>query len=1460
MRVKLDLSEFLEDERKFSVVKVKEKQAKTVRDVLIKIADLFNVDVGIQHSDDPAQKPTVGLFEDEFYIHPDQTSAVLQDTGVLRVKSLPKPGSGKKKKKSKRDHTEEDNVAKDVSDRKERKSKKGKSDEEFMEIQNDVSSEEKKEKRGSRIFEECQSLENEDDGNRKARKRKRGKTTEDAGGVEMSDLEQRAKNSRMIEELSDSEDELLVKQKGKSKKVKFSEPLIIEDEDVEEVYSKKKGKKSKLKVDDAELAGEVEEVTLPRKKKSKREKATESPFPSEPVVEKRMSVEYSPIQEHKASRKKGDRSLSVEELAWVQGQQQSEIRRNRIREEKISQEKVVSTSTIINLESEDVAEDSLSSSSSIESFQVEHQALSKAAGFNSKHYVVDSVTDPLMVDEPLFKAKRRKRKHKKKNKNGRELEEKDEINVSHTGITVEKYNKPSTSTDMQRYPSYQWPGSNQRPLLNSSFTRKHVHFTSDDEVTPSGIEKTPSQDIEIVETTTTTLEDDRFEAESFPGYQWRNKSKSQSVDSWPSRTASFPRNRNMSRITCNPAHTPVDVEAEDKYERNEIFLSRHKGPPQVLSKTPTSSSSNLDELATLRRICENKTITVCKVDTRKEQTRIRPKETSSERPSPLSHHLDPPSPLRPGPRRVDEETRQTFQNIMAMQNNSTQILARNPRQVVQLEDSDTTIFPRHRGPDLGSSVQEVNNKSPGKMHSPENRKTNGEELHVIPSFQNVSPRNPAIHQKIQSQQAGQRGKEGQTSQQDRDEEWKETRTTKLLSSILNEATQRGSSGTPQSRSKEMPRRTHQPSGVGALISSLRGQVGSSVEMDGGDLEILGNDKSTTSALARETLVNRQVVAERLTKVSEPLHNMQTPGTSTVKYDSPARLVNQNVNMATVPLRVESEVVDLESEEEIEIPVTKTIEHETADHSESLNEETVPQEPKNFIPNQQENKSISDNIIAKTVPLEIGKPDSCNRTDIQEAEVIQDEQKPPQGTAGRDHREGMDVVEDVIEYEEEELEVEEEEEDVGLEEEECYDTRWGEVDEDGAEVIEDDEEEDMTDIYGDLIDEGIDDNAKVQGTSDIDKEIGSRLKECLEKISEVPPKCNLEDVKGGHGSEKVAGIMTGQNSKSETNNFSLKSSSERTVDVNASSNNKDVINIAEKAQGESGDKHSVAEVHQANGKELTTFQESRTLTKEAEEEEVAKKDEEKSPGNENKGIEEVRANETVSTSLRSPSPEVIQVTPAIPPNKVPATQIHTLIQHTTVTNIVPNMVPTPALVPAPPPPPPLSHHPQIRAPLAGNSPSQSNFTANPQSLFMSLPPQYSLNQLINQTLYNNMSAHNFMPGSPLANAAHLSSFVNNPSTHHHHHHHHRSHPSSSLYGNANRHSTSSQQNHTPNLHGMAALVGSPLQIGSTLTQHTQPVHPLLGMPLTNPRPRAGIFQRPPALHFMNPFLAFQRFPN
>lgn len=43
MRIKLDLSDFLEDERKFSVLKVKPKETKTVRDVISKINQLFSV-------------------------------------------------------------------------------------------------------------------------------------------------------------------------------------------------------------------------------------------------------------------------------------------------------------------------------------------------------------------------------------------------------------------------------------------------------------------------------------------------------------------------------------------------------------------------------------------------------------------------------------------------------------------------------------------------------------------------------------------------------------------------------------------------------------------------------------------------------------------------------------------------------------------------------------------------------------------------------------------------------------------------------------------------------------------------------------------------------------------------------------------------------------------------------------------------------------------------------------------------------------------------------------------------------------------------------------------------------------------------------------------------------------------------------------------------------------------------
>lgn len=43
MRIKLDLSDFLEDERKLVVLSVNEEEARTVRDVLAKIIKLFKL-------------------------------------------------------------------------------------------------------------------------------------------------------------------------------------------------------------------------------------------------------------------------------------------------------------------------------------------------------------------------------------------------------------------------------------------------------------------------------------------------------------------------------------------------------------------------------------------------------------------------------------------------------------------------------------------------------------------------------------------------------------------------------------------------------------------------------------------------------------------------------------------------------------------------------------------------------------------------------------------------------------------------------------------------------------------------------------------------------------------------------------------------------------------------------------------------------------------------------------------------------------------------------------------------------------------------------------------------------------------------------------------------------------------------------------------------------------------------
>lgn len=57
MRIKVDLSEFLEDERRFAVVNVNVKESVSVRDVLNKISKLFDVSTGDQPSGENQLEP-----------------------------------------------------------------------------------------------------------------------------------------------------------------------------------------------------------------------------------------------------------------------------------------------------------------------------------------------------------------------------------------------------------------------------------------------------------------------------------------------------------------------------------------------------------------------------------------------------------------------------------------------------------------------------------------------------------------------------------------------------------------------------------------------------------------------------------------------------------------------------------------------------------------------------------------------------------------------------------------------------------------------------------------------------------------------------------------------------------------------------------------------------------------------------------------------------------------------------------------------------------------------------------------------------------------------------------------------------------------------------------------------------------------------------------------------------------
>ncbi|KAK7066028.1 hypothetical protein SK128_004757 [Halocaridina rubra] len=106
MRIKVDISEFFDDEKKQAVVNVNTEETATVHDVVCKIIRMFKLSTRKSSSEGTSSKENLalGLFGEGFYIHPSETSTVLQDIDILKLKALAnvKEGNADSKKKKRK--------------------------------------------------------------------------------------------------------------------------------------------------------------------------------------------------------------------------------------------------------------------------------------------------------------------------------------------------------------------------------------------------------------------------------------------------------------------------------------------------------------------------------------------------------------------------------------------------------------------------------------------------------------------------------------------------------------------------------------------------------------------------------------------------------------------------------------------------------------------------------------------------------------------------------------------------------------------------------------------------------------------------------------------------------------------------------------------------------------------------------------------------------------------------------------------------------------------------------------------------------------------------------------------------------------------------------------------------------------------------------------------------------------
>ncbi|XP_066939493.1 uncharacterized protein [Macrobrachium rosenbergii] len=653
MRIKVDFSEFFDDERKLSVVNVDPKESTAVRDVLEKIIRLFRLTTSRRRSKrgDPAdEKPEYGLFEEGFYIPPEETSTVLQEIGILKLKSLSDP-----------------KVDTSESPEKKKKHKKRKSEDDFAD--------EPKKTRKSRVDDEdstrCENRKGENVEKRRGRRVK----------VEDVECSKRQKGHwREEPEESDEDSEESYAKIASSKKTKSPVQQKLRDScqssDVEVVKVeevKKERRKRQQSVEPSESESEVHseegDVSKPTKRRSLRKGRNNAQKSAAPIQKESQqsgesceTVAATSSKRHKKEsytdnmsvtstneiqssspktrRHKKDNVTESEAFGTSDKCSVGNTRRNKrlsksliedemqvedteiaLKEDKnVSQEEEVSTSCFIYLESEETVDNSNDS----ENFCAESRDSSPVLSCVDEHY------------KPGPKSRRR-RKHAKRRKKSVPSEAKEEASVSHAAPHLSACNSSATNV-------------NYRNNVSSSSMNKHVIFGSDDEEEVTSYNNScDGNDIEIVGQVTRPS---GISSQNPLGFQ------NQGV---------------------------IDVEGEDVFRGLVDTSDLGITADGIRSMYCQSTAPSLEALNHLRRMSEQKTLTVVQVTSKTESV-----TTQTFRLPDMLAQTDchgPPSPVHQS-FEVGENTKKTFRNLLSLQDRMDPLVLKPSGEMNMLSDEE----------------------------------------------------------------------------------------------------------------------------------------------------------------------------------------------------------------------------------------------------------------------------------------------------------------------------------------------------------------------------------------------------------------------------------------------------------------------------------------------------------------------------------------------------------------------------------------------------------------------------------------------------------------------------------------------------------------------------------------------------------------------------------------------------